>query len=255
MFSSLSAPARRVIIIGLVMAVSYIAFATIIEGAKKDASSGDTLSMINDATIKAEEAKLNYAGAVITLPAPKGYCFLEKDQEVDAIALKLVDQAQKRYGNHLWAVFVRCDDLQKMRSTKNLNAYTNTGLIVTPEQFINTPVKAETFASETAKQISLYDSEQVKAAVNDARRSAPKPEALVESTQPEIYYNEKGAMMFTLTHTMPTSDKPIITTEFEIMTAIKDRALVAIFKAGKLDDTSAMKQVTKDYLDDLRDAN
>ncbi len=255
MFSSLSAPARRVIIIGLVMAVSYIAFATIIEGAKKDAASGDTLSIINDAKVEPEEAKLNYAGAVITLPAPKGYCFLEKDQEVDAIALKLVEQAQQRYDNHLWAVFVRCDDLQKMRSTKNLNAYTNTGLVVTPKQFINTPVKAEVFASETAKQISLYDSAQVKAAVNDARQSSSKPESLIQSTQPEIYYNEKGAMMFTLTHTMPTESKPIITTEFEIMTAIKDRALVAIFKAGKLEDTAEMKQVTKDYLNDLRAAN
>lgn len=62
-------------------------------------------------------------------------------------------------------------------------------------------------------------------------------------------------MMFTLTHTMPTESKPIITTEFEIMTAIKDRALVAIFKAGKLEDTAEMKQVTKDYLNDLRAAN
>lgn len=135
------------------MAVSYIAFATIIEGAKKDAASGDTLSIINDAKVEPEE-ETELCRAVITLPAPKGYCFLEKDQEVDAIALKLVEQAQQRYDNHLWAVFVRCDDLQKMRSTKNLNAYTNTGLVVTPKQFINTPVKAEVFASETAKQIS-----------------------------------------------------------------------------------------------------
>lgn len=255
MLPSLPAPARRILIIGLVMAASYIAFATIIEGAKKDASSGDTLSEINSATISAHQAKLNFAGAVITLPAPAGYCFLEQAQEVDAIALGLVEQAQKRYGNHLWTVFVRCDDLETMRRTKNLNAYTNTGVIVTPEQFVKTPVKAEVFAEETAKQVALYGSEEVKTAVNDARRSANKPEELIKSTQPEIYHNKDGAMMFTLEHTMPTTSGDIITTEFDIMTAIKDRAIVVIFKAGKLDDTAEMKQATKDYLAALRAAN
>ncbi len=255
MLSSLSAPARRLIIIGIVMAISYIAFATIIEGAKKDAASGDTLSVINSATITAHEAKLNYAGAVVTLPAPEGYCFLEQEQEVDALALKLVKQAQDRYDNHLWTVFVRCDDLQEMRSTKNLNAYTNTGLIVTPRQFVNTPVKAKSFAEETAKQISMFDTEQVKAAVNDARSSSTKQSALIQSTQPEIYHKEDGAMMFTLTHTMPTDKDPIITTEFEIMTAIKDRALVVIFKAGKLDSNDEMKAATQTYLKELRAAN
>ncbi len=252
---SLSAPAKRVIIIGLVMAASYLAFATIIEGAKKDAASGDTFSEINSATVTAVEAKLNYAGAVITVPVPEGYCFLEKEQPVDASALALVKQAQDLYGNHLWAVFALCDDLDKMRSTKNLNAYTNTGVIITPADFLKTPVKAEVFAAETAKQISMYDSERVKAAVNKARRSATKQDDRIEATQPEIYYNEDGAMMFTLVHTMPTTTEPIVTTEFEIMTAIKDRALVVIFKAGKLDDTNAMKAATKDYLADLRSAN
>lgn len=234
MHLSLSAPMKKLLVILIVMVMSYVAFATIIESAKNGIRTGSLGSLVNSAEVTADMAKLDFEGTVVRVPAPEGYCFLEKDRQIDRIALDLVGKAQSGYQNHLWAVFVACADLEKMRQTQDLNVTSRTGLIVTPLSFLDSPIRAEAFAATVARQIEDHGPEDVDG----------KPE------KPLIYHNRDGAVMFRMRHADPTK-----TTEFEIMTAIRDRPLVVIFKTSDLKDSREMEAATKSYLERLRAAN
>jgi hypothetical protein len=204
-----------------------------------------------------DRATIAHNGENILIPAPPGYCFMDAEQDVDRVIIDVMQKMQAAYGNHLWLAFANCKQLEAVRASKNLDAYMDSGMLVTPLPLMTVKMSAELMTSTMPKRLEALNPASVEKFINKAAQTNLSPLAHIEVGQPLIYEDNKDSLLFLMTHKMSHTDDEAKArlTEFDIVTAIKDRPLVTIFMFRNLKNPVPKQEFTRAYLSDLRAAN
>lgn len=219
---------KKFILIALAIAATIAAFTAVLTF-NESRKEGDPIYAVS---IGEKKSLINFGGDIITVPAPEGYCFLNHEQPFDKMALGIVGDMQKNFQNHLWLVFADCNGLAVVRKANDLNAYIDTGMIVTPLANINDKMKADVFIEKMKAQLQHID----------------KP------ARPELEDSDASAAHFRLTYPIDGGNTGSAHTLSEVytVTSVKDRPLVLIFNNKNLDKAS---NPGKTYLPLLQGAN
>jgi hypothetical protein len=196
-------------------------------------------------------------GENIMIPAPPGYCFLDEKQEMDRIVLDVMRKMQADYGNHLWLAYAECGQLETVRASQDMNAYMNSGMVVTPLPLLELEMPASVVTSTLRERIKTLNPATVEDLINKAAHKNLSPLANIKTGQPLIYEDNGDSLLFLINHEMKNAagEPNARLTEFDIATSIKNRPLVAIFIDRNLTDPGPKQEFTKAYLTDLRSAN
>ena len=208
-------------------------------------------------SVTKDQAVISFNGEDITVPAPPGYCFVDTSQEIDRLIVDVMQKMQTTYGNHLWLAFADCRQLEAVRISKNLNAYVDTGMVVTPLPFLTLKSSAEIFTSTMRGHLKALNPVNVEKFVNKAARNNMSFHAQIKTGQPLVYGDDSDSLLFLMRHDMsdPSGALNMELTEFDVVTAIKNRPLVILFTKKNLTDLSPDQELTKAYLSNLRSAN
>lgn len=248
---------KKILLIITAMAIGLGIFTAGIELGKKAISNDELLEQPLGVAISDNVARINHGGVIITLPAPEQYCFLDKDQPVDNAAITAMTQMQRTYSNHLWLVVANCAELKDVREKNDLSTYIDTGMLVTPMLGLNTEVKGEEFVAAAAENIRKLDPVQLENLVNKNVKENLSPTGQSKPGQPLIYGDDKDALLFSITHDMSDAadNTAFKLTEFDVITAIKERPLVMIFTYKDLKDLTQRQNFTRQYLEEVKKAN
>lgn len=259
---------KKLALIAAVMVVALGAFFAVLHNSRKDAEkyvdqSGEPVSVTPVVAEEVEdlpeltEREIEFGTTKIKVPAPDGYCFINPEYNFDKTVLDVVENMQKGYGNKLHLAFANCEQIKAVRKTHDLNTYIDTGMIVTPVPLLDKEVPAQGFVNVMGQQLKKLNPVGLEDRVNTVVKDNLSKNAAVKSGQPVIYDESPENLSFLMTHQLKddAGNMTMALTEFDTVTAVKNRPMVVIFTYKDLQDHTAQQDFTKTYLAKLRAAN
>ncbi len=245
---------------GIVVAVMVVCMIVLMTDKKPPAipetASIETPLLDPRVTIHEQFATIAFADESVVIPAPPGYCFADQTQEIDRALIKVIADMQTSYGNHLWLAYANCEQLKAVRVSRDMNAYIATGMLVTPLTLLEEKTSAQVFTGHLRQQIQALDPVAFETLVNGAAQKNMSKDIEIKSGQPLIFRDTLTDLIFMLRHELTDpSTGPFTITEFDVVTSIKDRPLVAIFTYKDLTDPTEQKAFSEAYLAELIAAN
>lgn len=245
---------------GVLVAIMAICIGVMLTDKKTPApfesATPQTPLMDSRVTLLEQVATISFDDDSVVIPVPTGYCFADPKYAADRQLIKVIADMQVSYGNHFWLAYARCDQLKAVRVSNDPNAYIETGMLVTPLTFHDKKTSSKDFTSHLRQQLRSLDPVAFDSLVNDAAQENMSANIKIKSGQPAVFRDTINDLIFMLRHELDDpSTGPFTITEFDIVAAVRDRPLVAIFTYRNLTDPAAPKAFAEGYLTQLRTAN